>query len=682
MIHRFRQNHPKGFRIAVIAAVLLPVLAALYVIRPVKSASWYSQTNNRLVDLVQLDAPLEQSFHTTEPAVSVTFQVSTVMDVIERGSLRAVITDSASGAVLKEASFPAEQLVDNAFLTVPVDLAPGNYRIAFSLEDFDTDKTLSLYLAYPFGHEPCVSGDTANQFPVNLELALAPAPAETVRADAIRFFRLSAILTFLAVLASVVLTCLYFRKKRTLTGRSLIRPALALAALAAALLLLALSFGDAVAGGNTAFMREDPVRFYLVLALLVLFIVLLIRDYPVSAWLFLFCVGLVLVFADTAYSIIDERAHTNLIQHITQHIIFPSLYQNYEAVQGPVYYYAAALLTGWLPAEYICTAGRIFGLVCLALFGWITGKTVRLVADAGAVRAPRSLLNACWLLFVMNPHILIRFSRVSNEALMAVFVSVAVFLAARLILGTFDARSLTACTVLCAVAFLTKSTSVFVFGLVFLVCAYHKKWKAFGLQLLLYFLLIAPWFATNLIRYHHLTGMQLHLAHVLPTVNPDMIRPDVLFTIRGFFSMYFLNLECGIWYGYPVLNDILAPLSLLMMIVAALIACWFLGAFIRRRLRFDYGLKERKRVLFLSFTALPVVSFIMHAVQSLMTYNNSLLNRYALMLNGVFACLLLMAFSLLPEKAKKVCPFLLCFCYAFFLISLLCGYAETLLPGV
>lgn len=682
MIRRFRQNHPKGFRIAVIAAVLLPVLAALYVIRPVKSASWYSQTNNRLVDLVQLDAPLEQSFYTSEPAVSVTFQVSTVMDVIERGSLRAVITDSASGAVLKEASFPAEQLVDNAFLTVPVELAPGNYRIAFSLEDFDPQKTLSLYLAYPFGHEPCVSGNTSNQFPVNLELEKAPAPAETVRADAIRFFRLSAILTFLAVLVSVVLTCLYFRKKRTLTGRSLIRPALALAALAAALLLLALSFGDAVAGGNAAFMREDPVRFYLVLALLVLFIALLIRDYPVSAWLFLFCAGLVLVFADTAYSVIDERAHTNLIQHITQHIIFPSLYQNYEAVQGPVYYYAAALLTGWLPAEYICTAGRIFGLVCLALFGWITGKTIRLVADAGAVRAPRSLLNTCWLLFVMNPHILIRFSRVSNEALMAVFVSGAVFLAARLILGAFDARSLTACTVLCAVAFLTKSTSVFVFGLVFLVCAYHKKWKAFGLQLLLYFLLIAPWFATNLIRYHHLTGMQLHLAHVLPTVNPEMIRPDVLFTIRGFFSMYFLNLECGIWYGYPVLNDILAPLSLLMMIVAALIACWFLGSFIRRRLHFDYELKERKRVLFLSFTALPVVSFIMHAVQSLMTYNNSLLNRYVLMLNGVFACLLLMAFSLLPEKAKKLCSFLLCFCYAFFLISLLCGYAETLLPGV
>ena len=103
---------------------------------------------------------------------------------------------------------------------------------------------------------------------------------------------------------------------------------------------------------------------------------------------------------------------------------------------------------------------------------------------------------------------------------------------------------------------------------------------------------------------------------------------------------------------------------------------------IRRRLRFDYGLKERKRVLFLSFTALPVVSFIMHAVQSLMTYNISLLNRYVLMLNGVFACLLLMAFSLLPEKAKKLCSFLLCFCYAFFLISLLCGYAETLLPGV
>ena len=72
----------------------------------------------------------------------------------------------------------------------------------------------------------------------------------------------------------------------------------------------------------------------------------------------------------------------------------------------------------------------------------------------------------------------------------------------------------------------------------------------------------------------------------------------------------------------------------------------------------------------------------MHAVQSLMTYNTSLLNRYALMLNGVFACLLLMAFSLLPEKAKKLCSFLLCFCYAFFLISLLCGYAETLLPGV
>ena len=668
----------KAVRVLPAVLVFAIVLALLYMIRPIKATS-FSTGQTGVAELDHYET-LEQDFFAGERLSDVWFRIATYKTVIENGSLRVRVTDSASGSIVYEKLIPAEELKDNDTLTIHTDLLPGEYTIAFTPIDFSEEERIGLYRSTMYDLPYSKTGVEIHNFAVSLGFAEAESEQGTTENKDGTVFRLSSWLTVAVIFGSILITMLRRRKQTELNARAAVKPAIALEALVIAVILMNLAVADSVRSGGTQFLRDNRALFYLVLILLAVFMYMLAEDYPFSVYLLLFCVGLTLIFADTAFSVIDEGAHTEVTQYVIRYRRFPTVEYNYEAVQGPVYYYVLALLSGWLPMRYTYFAGRIFGLVCLVLFGWITGKTVRTISEVKGFRVPKALLNICMIIFVMNPHILIRFTRVSNEALMSVLAAAAIFESVQMLLNKFDVRRITLCTVLCAIAFLTKSTAVFIFGLIFLVCAYHHKWKVFFLQVGLYLLLIAPWFIQNYRIYGHLTAMQEHLDYVLPIVNPELNVPDIWKSILYFFERYFMSWECSAWYDYPMLDGFLYPLCLLLLGAALLLSLGWLISFIRNRLRFTYDLRERKKVLFLSFTALPAASMIMHSIQSLMTLNNSIReNRYVLMLNGVFCCLLLFGLSRFSGKAKKGFTVLLCVFYAFFCLSLICGYTEKLI---
>ena len=79
----------------------------------------------------------------------------------------------------------------------------------------------------------------------------------------------------------------------------------------------------------------------------------------------------------------------------------------------------------------------------------------------------------------------------------------------------------------------------------------------------------------------------------------------------------------------------------------------------------------------MSYTALPVVLITMLSVQSLMTYINTLPeNRHCFLLNIVFCAMYMIGMTKLSERAKKYIGVIVCLIFAFFTMSMICGYTQ------
>lgn len=662
----------KKFAIFIGAITLLLVI--LYFITPVRQHPIYVNYNiDGYSDIINNDV-LIQPFSVDSRVSSISFRIGTLMERYKTGALHIRIVDPNTGDIVHSQTFDASTLEDNTFLsTDTINLDPGHYEIEFHVKDLDEGKSMVFYSTSRM-NEKCRWNDQPRDYSIYLKINY-----ESYRQEVVAVYRIAA-----ASILAVIGICLIIshcldkntdtdKKKRAfITG-------IAFACLVFAVFILYDYYCRMIDEGTAFYFRNSRTVFYCVLLLFACYHYLVSKDKPWICWLLAALIAIVWIFTEIKYSVIDEYGHTEIVEYIlANHFRFPDIKENYEAVQGPLSYYIMAVLTGWLPEGNRYFGGRVLGWFYLFLFGWITRKLLIELKKKEIIDVPDTLLNLLWLAFVINPLVLIRYTRVSNEALVGVFVAEAILLLTQVILeDDFDQKKLWLATVCCALAFLTKATAVFVFGLVFLACAYKNKWRLFFGQILLYILMLAPWFINNYRIYGAFTAIEGHLDFVLPIVNPQLEKPDLWEDLINYFGKYFLNAESGIWYDYMFLDDYIKALFLMLLFAAFLIAVGIFFAIAKKKFRYDYKHEEKKNVLFLSFTALPVVMLIMHAIQSAMTLNDSLENnRYGLLLNGIFCSMLLMGMSHLSDRWKRMISYFVCIFYSFSFVSMICGYTE------
>ena len=655
-------------------SLIVMLLVFLYFLKPFSnektdSKPYESGTTNALIN----GQTLSQTFSLKETASDISFRIATFLQTIETGSLNVTIYDSRSGDIKAAKDFQASDLVDNQTLTLDAPLNPGEYRLEITPAGIDEGKQLAIY-ASSSTDLPCqINGVQQSN---SIFLVIEYNQKERVK----RIF--GALVSGVILMMSAMFIVQIIKdihlgvdKKITIIGRY----SVCLLCLVIAAVLLWINFDSMISSNVIDFMREQRESFYLIVVLVSISLYLLNQRSPLCGWALIAMIGLIWIFTDSKYNVIDEGAHTEIIQYILSNKgVFPLVSENYEAVQGPLYYYITALLTGWLPFDKIYMGGRIFGFVLLILYGGITRRTLEMIKNARWYHGNEALLNIIWMLFTINPHMLIRFTRVSNEALMCVFTAAAISLITHMVIYGWNGKNILLTTIICALAFLTKATSAFLVVLIFLICVYYKKWKMLILQALIYLVMVSPWFIDNIIKYGALTGMKGHLEFVMPIVNPEGIMPDIRGNILHYFGNYFLNWESGRWFDYAYIDGLLTPLLLLLTVVSFFIGMQYLfDALFRKKLQFSGNDEERKKTLFLLLSVLPVISILMHVIQTVMTLNNSLAqNRYSIMLNIGFCSMLLLGMCSLSERSKKILNWIITATYSYFIVSMIGGYIE------
>ncbi len=669
---------PKHILWAVIAMLCIVLLIAAYQTGPVEEPlDAFPRTAGGVTEPIMAGETVSQLFVAEKPLLDLSFQVATYQETIQEGFLRVNIVSDGTGETVFTRDIPASELGDIRVVHIQPHLPAGTYNVYFTPEGIEADKPIGLYTI----HEPSsLAGyiQYDDEYEDSLYLGRLYNPMSGGAQAA--FLRIE--LLILGTVAAALLICgfLKARKAKPDTLRPILPAVIGYLCFLCAAAVLYVRFGVMVKSESFFFMRDSRLLFYVTALFLMGGIFCLLKDYSEAILVFLFSVSMVLLFTDTAYSAVDEIAHADIIVRLADTFAFPNVYDNYEAVQGPVSYYLSALLVGWLPESYMYLGARTVGALQMLLNALVIRKTLQEIRNAFPGEYSDRLTHIIWLLFSVNPMILIRFGRVSNEPLVCLFSSLAICGATKLILHGYNKYALGRCTVLCALAFLTKSTSFVLFGLVFLVCAYHKKWKAFFVQLALYIMIPLPWFISNYMTYGALTAMKGHLECVLPIVNPGMAPPDVWRDLQQYFFHYFLVPEAGSWYDVPQFEHFANALLLIFLESAILFGTGYLVRFVKSRLQFSHSVSEKEDFLFMTYAALPAVSYAVHIIQSCMTLNLSTgNNRYAVMLNSAFCGLLLLGTARVTKKHKTLLAFYLTGFFSLVILALICGYTEVIL---
>lgn len=433
-----------------------------------------------------------------------------------------------------------------------------------------------------------------------------------------------------------------------------------------------------MAGGDTTY-GSNWSLFIMTTGILALLIYLNMGQRPKAIYLLVIFGGMVWILFDKSFNVIDEGAHMYIVNRVVNTREFPLVWENYEAVQGPVYYYAMAFLCGWIPERIRYFACRIVGLGMLIIFGYISRRMIGKLDHYGLICVDLRLQNVVWILFIMNPQILVRLTRVSNESLAVLISGAIIYLTIKIILEEYNRCNTIFLTVLSAAAFLTKATTIFLFGTVIIVCTYYKQWRDLFVDIFIFIILVSPWFIKNYITYGELTAMSGHLQFVIPIINPERVSPDILLTLINFFDNFFFPVEAGYWYYYPQISTFLSVTCLFLFCTGVFIACKYLISFCYNGLHFCYDKSERQRMIVITFVMLPVASMVIHAISSSVTYINSLsCNRYFFLLNGAFASLLLMGASGIERCIQKYLTCVVSFAFAVLSICMIFGYINII----
>ena len=278
-----------------------------------------------------------------------------------------------------------------------------------------------------------------------------------------------------------------------------------------------------------------------------LFAVVVVLQFVFFGWL---------TFSDVIYSNADESGHFDLINHIVSHNSLQTFKENkdfiylnaandsvneitedvnHEAVQAPFYYMVMALFGKLVKNAYArLHLFRLLSLFFILIVFCFVHKTIKLLSNHGFF-IDEDIYRISLLLTVFSPGCMLRASRVNNETMTCVLISILVYVAVRCLIYGFSIKSYWLMAFLSALCFLTKVTTVYVYLVIAIAAIMQKRIKEVILPGIASSLIILPWFAFNLLEYGHLTAMKEHLDIVLPIENPNHVPVNI---VDSFFSVF------------------------------------------------------------------------------------------------------------------------------------------------
>lgn len=446
---------------------------------------------------------------------------------------------------------------------------------------------------------------------------------------------------------------------------------------------------------------EDHAVFYVMWALLVILFTLCIREkkYMRIWYVCVLLFGAVLIVGDTAYSPIDEASHLDYIQYIIEHHELPTMWQmvdleflsnvngtenmvpvrRYEAVQMPLYYLLMAVLAAPvrdLSARFIVI--RFFGLACLAGVAVLTERTLRFLQQRKLLNCPEEDLNLILALTAVNPGILVRFVRVSNEPL-AVLLSVGIFYCAvRLLADGYHAGIFRLGAMLSVFLYYTKSTGAFFVGAILLVLLYYKKWMHFVGLIVFYVSCAVPWFFWCYWLYGSLTGMNEHVNIVLPIVNPNHEPINLVTGIYRLFTTGFFQANEVAWASIFCIG-MMETVNILLFAVCLTAMAWslirvFHYVFIQR-MQFDYSTGEKKQMLSILSAGMIFCDIALLALATAANDIGALIGRY---LYFIIPPMILLLLNFMESiKLKRGLSLFFCMFYGLLFLQTLCHYTDT-----
>ena len=362
-------------------------------------------------------------------------------------------------------------------------------------------------------------------------------------------------------------------------------------------------------------------------------------------------IAIIIILGDYQYSPIDEAAHIDYINYISQNNELPTMYtdadneflfninqskdlvncRRYEAVQVPLYYVLMSCLTRFIPSLYVqFIFARFFGLVCFILTLFIAKKALDLLRKHKIIR-PNNNYSLLLLLIIFNAGIMYRFIHASNECLAVVFADLVIYFAIKLLLEDFNYKDWIIGFICALGLFYTKSTGALLIVAILFVLLYQKKILLFFTTGIMYSIMAIPWFYRNIKLYGTLSGMNIHEEIVLPITNPNRKSVDLIhFAFELFNNSYFIseesftrdnNLVVGLCYFFNVM-------IWLILILAVFYVFRFIVHIVKNKLEYTYSIFEKRNVILTMSVALVFLQIILLAYSAYTSKLTTLISRY------------------------------------------------------
>lgn len=360
-------------------------------------------------------------------------------------------------------------------------------------------------------------------------------------------------------------------------------------------------------------------------------------------------VGVMGIFFDKSFSPIDESAHFDYINKIMESKKIPTLFEyidgnslslasnmsissnviNHEAVQPPVYYILMAIVSSFFDDYAIrLIMIRCCGIIILILMLVFGVKSIMILKKNNIINCKSDDYLYFIILFMLNPGVVLRFTRVSNESLVALLAIILMYLYIKMLYEGYSKKLLLQCNLLIIMIILTKNTGFFLIGGLFVILIYYKKITKLIQSIIFILIGVSPWLIFNIKTYNALTGIKEHLNYVLPIVNPNQQKLDLVPDTINIFSSYINPQEVPKNNLYLILLTFVSLAIIFIIISFSIYSIKQTYHYLNNKLNFKYDLIEKNNILIIIFTAILVVNICILFMGSISTLVNTMIGRY------------------------------------------------------
>lgn len=382
-----------------------------------------------------------------------------------------------------------------------------------------------------------------------------------------------------------------------------------------------------------------------------IFFLIYIKRSDMIVWIYVL-LGVIFALVSYQYNIFDETGSVGYARFIFQEGRLPTVSENYEAFQPPLYYLLTGGLTFFIKSEPMAVyAMRILNVFLILPLYYGFKSILKLLKDNEVISLKGFLFDYIPVFFATILGLVYRSSVVTNEILSALFVTITIYYVCLYALGCEKEHTWICLAVVLLCSVMTKITNLILLVPVICVLVYRKKFLKILSVLAVLVLGMLPWLINNIMLYGSLTGAQAHLDFVQPIINPDGIAfsfQDVANRIFVIFSAFFHSGELPITRAMDWMSTFANWVILVLLLYALIRTIVFGIKFIVQKLRFNYDATEKKRVIEMIATSLwfcLLAGLLLLTVRQNITYIQS---RY------FYSCLVafMILFALFADKVQ------------------------------